>query len=272
MGKHRKDSRYRRIIVAAVAVGVVGAPSAALACVDWQGGGGKQTHNDAKASTSVSWSHPDRPHLLYGEVNVVPSTTPSKSPTTIKRTRKAAPKRKAPVRPRPTQSEAAQQLQATTTAVTPKATATPTPTATATAAAASPTAPAATATASGVTARVVQLVNAERAKVGCSALTVNATLTKVAQAHSDDMAAHQNMSHTGSDGSSPGGRISQAGYSWRTYGENVAYGYATPEQVMAGWMASPGHKANILDCDFKEIGVGLAQPNSYWTQDFGTAQ
>ncbi|MET8957017.1 CAP domain-containing protein [Streptomyces sp. NPDC004393] len=270
MGKHRKDSRYRRIIMAAVAVGAVGAPSAALACVDWQGGGGKQTHNDAKASTSVSWSHPDRPHLLYGEVNIVPSATPSKTPTATKRTPKAAPKRKAPVRPRATQTEAAQQHQAP--ADSPKASATPTPTATATAVAAAPTAPAATPTASGVTARVVELVNAERAKVGCSALTVNATLTKVAQAHSDDMASHQNMSHTGSDGSSPGDRITQAGYIWSTYGENVAYGYATPEQVMAGWMASPGHKANILNCDFKEIGVGLAQPNSYWTQDFGTAQ
>uniref|UniRef100_UPI003460ABA9 CAP domain-containing protein n=1 Tax=Streptomyces asoensis TaxID=249586 RepID=UPI003460ABA9 len=118
----------------------------------------------------------------------------------------------------------------------------------------------------------MQLVNAERSKVGCSALRLNAVLTKAAQAHSKDMAAHQNMSHTGSDGSSPGDRITRAGYDWSTYGENVAYGYATPEQVMAGWMSSPGHKANILNCAFKEIGVGLAQPGGYWTQDFATAR
>ncbi|BBC29896.1 SCP-like extracellular [Streptomyces graminofaciens] len=118
----------------------------------------------------------------------------------------------------------------------------------------------------------MQLVNAERDKVGCSPVTLNAVLTKAAQAHSTDMAAHQNMSHTGSDGSSPGDRITRAGYDWSTYGENVAYGYATPEQVMAGWMTSPGHKANILNCAFKEIGVGLAQSGSYWTQDFGTAR
>jgi uncharacterized protein YkwD len=118
----------------------------------------------------------------------------------------------------------------------------------------------------------VELVNAERAKVGCSPLTVNAKLTQAAQAHSEDMAAHQNMSHTGSDGSAPGDRITGAGYVWSSYGENVAYGYATPEQVMAGWMASPGHKENILNCSFKEIGVGLAQPGSYWTQDFGAAR
>ncbi|MER7183385.1 CAP domain-containing protein [Streptomyces hyaluromycini] len=118
----------------------------------------------------------------------------------------------------------------------------------------------------------MELVNAERSKVGCSALTLNTTLSKVAQSHSEDMALHQNMSHVGSDGSSPGDRLTSAGYTWSAYGENVAYGYASPEQVMAGWMASPGHKANILNCTFKEIGVGLAQPDSYWTQDFGTAR
>ncbi|GGR41996.1 hypothetical protein GCM10010251_68640 [Streptomyces aurantiogriseus] len=116
------------------------------------------------------------------------------------------------------------------------------------------------------------LVNSERSKAGCSPVTLNATLSKAAQGHSADMASHQNMSHTGSDGSNPGERITRAGYSWSTYGENVAYGYATPEKVMAGWMSSPGHKRNILNCGFKEIGVGLAQPGNYWTQDFATAR
>ncbi|MGW7688266.1 CAP domain-containing protein [Streptomyces asiaticus] len=119
---------------------------------------------------------------------------------------------------------------------------------------------------------VVDLVNSERSKAGCEPLTVNAKLTKAAQDHSEDMAAHSNMSHTGSDGSSPGDRIERAGYSWRAYGENVAYGYDSPKSVMEGWMNSSGHKANILNCDFKEIGVGLAQPGNYWTQDFGTAR
>ena len=101
-------------------------------------------------------------------------------------------------------------------------------------------------------------------------MTMNPVLTWAAQAHSADWAAHGTMSHTGSDGSSPGDRLTRAGYLWSAYGENVAYGYATAEQVMAGWMASPGHRANILTCSFKEIGVGFAQPGSYWTQDFGT--
>ncbi|MGW3660417.1 CAP domain-containing protein [Streptomyces sp. NPDC005151] len=119
---------------------------------------------------------------------------------------------------------------------------------------------------------MLALVNSERGKAGCSPLAVNAKLTKAAQDHSKDMADHRNMSHTGSDGSSPGDRITRAGYHWSAYGENVAYGYSTPGSVMEAWMTSPGHKRNILDCTFKEIGIGLAQPGHYWTQDFGTAR
>ncbi|WP_344633693.1 CAP domain-containing protein [Streptomyces glaucosporus] len=136
----------------------------------------------------------------------------------------------------------------------------------------SPSASASAAPAGDAAARVVELANSERQKAGCAPLKVNEKLTQAAQAHSQDMAEHRNMSHTGSDGSSPGDRIEKAGYTWRTYGENVAYGYRTPESVMEGWMTSPGHKRNILNCAFKEIGVGLAQPGNYWTQDFGTAR
>ncbi|MER5488713.1 CAP domain-containing protein [Streptomyces sp. NPDC002812] len=125
---------------------------------------------------------------------------------------------------------------------------------------------------SGALAEVLALVNKERTAVGCPVLTVNEKLTKAAQDHSEDMAAHSNMSHTGSDGSDPGQRITRAGYEWRTYAENVAYGYPTAAKVMEGWMNSPGHKRNILDCDLKEIGIGLAQPGQYWTQDFGTTR
>ncbi|WP_405714313.1 MULTISPECIES: CAP domain-containing protein [unclassified Streptomyces] len=124
----------------------------------------------------------------------------------------------------------------------------------------------------GAATRVLKLVNRERRKAGCSPLKLNAELTKAAQVHSADMASHRNMSHTGSGGSAPDDRISRAGYDSHAYGENIAHGYATPESVVRGWMASPGHKRNILDCSFKEIGVGLARPGNYWTQDFGTAR
>ncbi|MEU8586018.1 CAP domain-containing protein [Streptomyces sp. NPDC048664] len=270
MGKHSKNSRHRRIVVAALAVGVVGVPSAALACVDWQGDAGHQAHVTANRTAARSWgSDPDWYRRWSADGGSRPSWSASATPSAT-----AGPERTHVPRPRHT----------TAAPSTHTAGATPRPSATATTdapQAATPSAlagapasstPTPTATASSTAARILELVNAERAKVGCSALTLNSTLDKVAQAHSADMAEHQNMSHTGSDGSDPGERITAGGYAWSSYGENVAYGYSTPEQVMEGWMSSPGHKENILNCDFKELGVGLAQPGSYWTQDFGTAR
>ncbi|MET7542377.1 CAP domain-containing protein [Streptomyces sp. NPDC005349] len=218
MSKHRRKSYHRPIAIAAIAVGAVGVPSAAMACMD--------TQVDAGGHPSGHWENVSSHHRWTGSSwGHEPTAGASKSRTT--------------------------------TASAPQTTA-------------SPSAPATTAPASGDT--VLTLVNNERSKAGCSPLTMNAKLTKAAQDHSKDMASHQNMSHTGSDGSSPADRITRAGYTWSSYGENVAYGYSTPEKVMAGWMSSPGHKRNILDCSFKEIGIGLAGPNSYWTQDFGTAR
>ncbi|MEU4550448.1 uncharacterized protein YkwD [Micromonospora violae] len=116
---------------------------------------------------------------------------------------------------------------------------------------------------------VVDLVNAERAKAGCKALTINDKLMTAAQRHSQDQADHQNMSHTGSDGSNSGVRLDRVGYAWRTYGENVAWNQKTPAAVMDAWMNSSGHRANILNCAFTEIGVGIASSNGpYWTQVF----
>ncbi|MER5961487.1 CAP domain-containing protein [Streptomyces sp. NPDC002057] len=118
--------------------------------------------------------------------------------------------------------------------------------------------------------QVVALVNEERAKAGCGPLTVNATLTRAAQGHSEDMAARDFFDHTNPDGAGPGERVTAAGYPWSTYGENIAMGQSTPEQVMDSWMNSPGHRANILNCDFKEIGIGLhSSGGPYWTQVFG---
>ncbi|WP_432904489.1 CAP domain-containing protein [Micromonospora matsumotoense] len=117
--------------------------------------------------------------------------------------------------------------------------------------------------------QVVDLVNAERAKAGCAAVTVDDKLTLAAQQHSQDQADHKSMTHTGSDGSNAGQRLDRAGYSWRTYGENVAWNQQTPAAVMNAWMNSSGHRANILNCAFTEIGVGVASSNGpYWTQNF----
>ncbi|MGC4953603.1 CAP domain-containing protein [Actinomadura citrea] len=120
--------------------------------------------------------------------------------------------------------------------------------------------------------QVVSLTNAERAKNGCGALTVDSRLQAAAQGHSDDMVARDFFDHTNPSGKNPGDRITAAGYRWSTYGENIAYGQRTPAAVMSAWMNSSGHRANILNCRFKNIGGGvtLKSGTPYWTQNFGT--
>jgi subtilisin family serine protease len=122
-------------------------------------------------------------------------------------------------------------------------------------------------------AAVLQLVNTRRADAGCAPLTANATLTSVARTHSGDMAARGFFSHTNPDGLDPFERMRAAGYNGRAMGENIAAGYTTAAAVMNAWMNSSGHRANILNCAFQEIGVGEATGGAYgtyWTQDFGT--
>ncbi|MEU8754416.1 sigma-70 family RNA polymerase sigma factor [Streptomyces chartreusis] len=119
--------------------------------------------------------------------------------------------------------------------------------------------------------QVVALVNKERANAGCGPLEEDALLNKSAQGHSEDMAARDFFDHTNPDGADPGQRITAAGYRWSTYGENIAMGQQTPAAVMESWMNSPGHKANILNCSFKDIGVGIhnGPGGPWWTQNFG---
>ncbi|WP_084550241.1 CAP domain-containing protein [Actinomadura rifamycini] len=121
-----------------------------------------------------------------------------------------------------------------------------------------------------VAARVVALVNDARAGAGCGPVRSNALLVRAAQGHSADMAARGFFDHTSPDGDGPGDRITSAGYRWSTYGENIAKGQSGPESVMKSWMNSPGHRANILNCKFDEIGVGVVESGGpYWTQVFG---
>jgi uncharacterized protein YkwD len=123
---------------------------------------------------------------------------------------------------------------------------------------------------------VFDLVNQERAIQGKPLLRSDSRLTAAARAHSQDMAEQNYFSHTGANGSSPGQRIQAQGYAWNAWGENIAYGYATPEAVMNAWMNSPGHRANILNTLFCDIGVGYFQGGAnnrpYWTQDFARQQ
>ena len=119
-------------------------------------------------------------------------------------------------------------------------------------------------------AEVLKLVNDERAKVGCSPVAANSALTDLASAFSEDMAARDFFDHTDPSGLTPWDRAAKAGIS-SLGGENIARGQADAAAVMDAWMNSPGHKANILNCDFKTLGVGahFGSGGPWWTQDFG---
>lgn len=116
-------------------------------------------------------------------------------------------------------------------------------------------------------------INAFRAAAGVGPLSGCDALDRAAQDHSEDQAAHDAMSHVGSDGSDIGVRGNRAGYAgWNALGENVAYGFNAVNTVMVGWMNSSGHRANILSRSYEHVGFGLATSASgtrYWTQDFG---
>ncbi len=115
---------------------------------------------------------------------------------------------------------------------------------------------------------VIRLTNAERAAGGCGPLANNNKLHAAALGHSVDMAENDYFSHTSRDGSSMTDRIERQGYAWRRLAENIAAGYRSPAAVVDGWMNSSGHRANIMNCDLTEIGVGFH--DYYWTQNFGT--
>ncbi|GGM38623.1 CAP domain-containing protein [Dactylosporangium sucinum] len=122
--------------------------------------------------------------------------------------------------------------------------------------------------AGGLVRGVVAITNAVRARAGCGPVTANARLNHAAWAHSRDMAMQGYFSH-----GATGVRVRAAGYRWAAYGENIAWGQRSAGEVMDDWMSSPGHRANILDCRFRNVGVAVVYNGRgvpFWTQDFAT--
>jgi uncharacterized protein YkwD len=123
--------------------------------------------------------------------------------------------------------------------------------------------------------RSLDLHNNVRKSRGLRALCVHPALQRAARAHSADMINRDYFSH-----GSVGPRLSRFGYNWRTYGENIAWGSGSsgsPDSIFKGWMNSSGHKHNILDGRFREVGIGAVTGNyrgysgaTMWTADFGT--
>lgn len=133
-----------------------------------------------------------------------------------------------------------------------------------------------------VRARVLQLVNVARSESrrcgrerfhAASPLTSARALGEAAAVHARDMARKKYFDHRGRDGSQPKDRVLRAGYQPRLSGENIAYGPVSAEEVVAGWLASPGHCANIMDSRFEHIGIAVAtgtqRGHIYWVQTFG---
>ena len=123
--------------------------------------------------------------------------------------------------------------------------------------------------------QILAAVNAARRKAGAPLLKANADLDEAAQRHAADMLARNFFAHESPSGTTVRERARAAGYRWRTIGENIAEGQLSVGEVMDTWMRSPGHRSNILDKSFKELGVGLAMGPSggthrvLWAQNFG---
>lgn len=121
---------------------------------------------------------------------------------------------------------------------------------------------------SSYAAQVIALVNQERAKEGLAALQYDAALEKAANIRAKE--TEVSFSHTRPNGTSFSTVLQENGVSYHGTGENIAYGQQTPEEVMTGWMNSPGHRANIMNKNFTKIGVGFYESNGvkYWEQLF----
>ncbi len=118
---------------------------------------------------------------------------------------------------------------------------------------------------------VVRLVNIQRSKVGLPALKVNLQLSKVARLKAEDMKNRNYFSHTSPTYGSPFNMMKRFGVSYSAAGENIAQGQRTAAAVMISWMNSPGHRQNILNKNYNQIGVGVAKGSNgsiYWVQQF----
>jgi uncharacterized protein YkwD len=124
-------------------------------------------------------------------------------------------------------------------------------------------------------AQLLALTNEQRRRAGLPALRLSSQLGRAAQSHAGDMARNNIFSHTGSNGSSMVDRVKATGYSYSAIGENIAAGDASPEATIRQWMNSPGHRRNILNRNYTEIGFGyVSAPNTQyrhlWVQVFGS--
>ncbi|MET9652495.1 CAP domain-containing protein [Streptomyces sp. NPDC006460] len=235
----------------------------------------------ASATPSIESKRPGTGQATPPSAKPKPKTKPKPKPTPSQTTASPTPKKTAAPKPKPkpaapktTAAPAPEKTAPRKTAAAPSRTAAPKPAPTTDKPAERTQAPAPAAAPVGRDAaaatEVVRLVNQQRALVGCTPVTSDSRLAALADTFSQDMAARGFFDHTDPDGASPWVRAQKAGIA-SMGGENIARGQVDAAAVMQSWMASDGHRANILNCDFKTIGVGVhfADGGPWWTQDFG---
>ena len=132
----------------------------------------------------------------------------------------------------------------------------------------------AAAAASGISASIIDLTNHERTRAGVAPLSPSTRLMQAAQLQADQMASLGRMEHVLMDGPypMPQDRLAAAGYKWRAFAENIAWGQRSPEHVTDSWMHSDGHRANMLNASYTELGIGYAldeHGRPYFVQLFG---
>jgi len=110
---------------------------------------------------------------------------------------------------------------------------------------------------------LVQETNQRRTAQAQTPLQLNAQLTRAAQTKAQDMVERDYWSHNSPDGNAPWEFVNNAGYSYQKAGENLAYGFVDEDDVVAGWMNSPSHRANMLDANYQEVGFGFAESPDY---------
>ncbi|MGW6544410.1 CAP domain-containing protein [Streptomyces massasporeus] len=277
-GSHRRRKKTARPmrtgllgVSAAVALGTVAVATGAVPGLDnykLGGGGGadKVQAGNTPTNTPIEQGGTSGSADSRGEAPTSRDSERSGSPSPSAPQSSAAPT-KTPKKPEKTQEKTPEKKAPTAT---PSEKPDDTPSRTATKEPKKPSASASLSGESAAAAQVLSLVNEERAKVGCSPVAANSALTSLAQNYSEDMAARGFFDHTDPNGRTPWDRAEKAGVS-NLGGENIARGQADAAAVMDAWMNSPGHRANILNCDFKTLGVGveLGSGGPWWTQNFG---
>ncbi|WP_228976866.1 CAP domain-containing protein [Streptomyces sp. DH12] len=200
-----------------------------------------------------------------------PQAAPSAPRPSATRSRTAAPKPPAPSPTPPAKPSRTKTPPPAPERTTPPPAPRPTPSAPAPQRTSAPPAPQSpTSRAMAAEAAVLALVNQERATFGCGPVRASTDLGDLARAYSQDMAERGFFAHTDPDGDDPWARAAQAGVEGLA-AENIARGQADAKAVMDAWMNSEGHRANILNCDLKRLGVGVhfGPGGPWWTQNFG---